>query len=618
MTATTMPALVAMRKILIALLGIAVLLALALASSAFAGTQADWQFNELVRSAGSRVSYETLTAVVAGIRLALAGLSLLTAGFILSRPSHTASLLAAIALIGLPFALGLPGSADASGFGRPWGSILAGVTTALGVIGAVALMFILFLFPDGRFTSPRMRVAAVAGLLLTVAGIGASYVSEDAWWISILALLATILLGSVVQAFRYQDAEPAQRRQMVGFTATAIFLPWLLLASILTSTWPWLGMISGFAFLAMLPLGLYLAARRGLWGELPPSRLYAGAAVSLVLAAALAAGLWWRGSQAQEIDVAALATAEPVPVIFDADMAMDDIGALFYLTQHPAIDLRAVTVNGVAFAHCQGGVHNTLGLLELAGAPDVPVSCGRDESYPGGTPAPDDWRASADNLYGGQVLTRDRVADPRPAAELLADTIRAAPGEVVVLAVGPLTNLAEAFQADPSLAGQIREIVIMGGAVDAPGNVIDGDPTNQVAEWNFFGDPVAADIVLASGAPITLVPLDATNDVPFTRGFYERLRADGLSRPAVFTYNLMYMNQWWLDGGMFWWDTLAAAALTNPELVTVQEMTLDVITDAGPEMGRSIESPGGSPARVAVGADRQAFEALFLAILNHE
>ncbi|HEY1409574.1 MAG TPA: hypothetical protein VF434_11560, partial [Promineifilum sp.] len=70
MTATSVPVLVAMRKVLIGLLGIAVLLALALASSAFAGTQADWQFNELVRSAGSRVSYETLTAVVAGIRLA--------------------------------------------------------------------------------------------------------------------------------------------------------------------------------------------------------------------------------------------------------------------------------------------------------------------------------------------------------------------------------------------------------------------------------------------------------------------------------------------------------------------------------------------------------------------
>ena len=102
----------------------------------------------------------------------------------------------------------------------------------------------------------------------------------------------------------------------------------------------------------------------------------------------------------------------------------------------------------------------------------------------------------------------------------------------------------------------------MGGALDAPGNVADENEgiSNQYAEWNFFADPVAADIVLASGAPIVLVPLDATNDVPFTRSFYQRLQGTHRTRPAVFIYNVMYLNQWWLDGGMYWWDTLAAAA----------------------------------------------------------
>ena len=130
------------------------------------------------------------------------------------------------------------------------------------------------------------------------------------------------------------------------------------------------------------------------------------------------------------------------------------------------------------------------------------------------------------------MRTGERRADPRPAADLLADTIAAAPGDIVVIALGPLTNLAEAFQADPTLAGQIKQIVIMGGALDAPGNVADENEgiSNQYAEWNFFADPVAADIVLASGAPIVLVPLDATNDVPFTRSFYQRLQGTHRTR----------------------------------------------------------------------------------------
>jgi len=367
----------------------------------------------------------------------------------------------------------------------------------------------------------------------------------------------------------------------------------------------------------LLPVGLFLAARRGLWGDAPSQRLFAGAAIALALVAIAAAGLWWQANQQETIDIASLESAEPVPVLLDADMAMDDIGALFYLLQHPAVDLRAITVNGVAFAHCDGGVRNALGLLEVARAPEIPVSCGRDEAFPGGHPAPDEWRESADNLYGAQVRTGGREEDARPAAELLADTIRAAPGEIVVVAIGPLTNLAEAFQADPALAGQIKELIIMGGAVKVPGNVSDADSANQVAEWNFFADPVAADIVLASGAPITLVPLDATNDVPFSRGFYQHLSVDHLTRPAVFTYNLMYLNQWWLDGGMYWWDTLAAAVLTDPALVTVEEMALDVMTEEGPDMGRTMETSGGSRMRVATAADRPAFEALFLAVLNH-
>lgn len=601
------------RTFLLVVWGIAVAVALLSTPTAFAATQTDWQFNEVARTM-NRIPYETLTAVVTGIRLALGGLMLATAGLLLWRRPQAGSLLAGVALTTLPFTSGLFGTAAGSG---SWNELVGTLARVLAVAGAPALLALLFLFPDGRFYPARLRVIAIAGLLLTVTGIVAAEIIENGWWIFIIALLVTVLVGVGGQALRYRATGPEQRHQTIGFVVTVLAMPFYILSGILNVS-PLLTLIIGYVLLAMLPLGLYSAARRGLWGDAASHRLFAGTAIALALVAFAAAGLWWRANQAETIDLAALESAEPVPVLLDADMAMDDIGALFYLIQHPAVDLRAITVNGVAFAHCDAGVRNALGLLEVARAPEIPVSCGRDEAFPGGTPAPDEWRASADNLYGAQVMTRGRTADPRPAAELLADTIRAAPGEIVVVAIGPLTNLAEAFQADPALAGQIKELIIMGGAVNVPGNVSDADSANRFAEWNFFADPVAADIVLASGAPITLVPLDATNDVPFTQGFYQRLRADALTRPAVFTYNLIYTNQWWLGGGMYWWDTLAAAVVTDPALVTFEEMALDVVTEEGSEMGRSIETTGGSPMRVATDADRQAFEALFLAVLNHE
>ena len=238
---------------------------------------------------------------------------------------------------------------------------------------------------------------------------------------------------------------------------------------------------------------------------------------------------------------------------------------------------------------------------------------------PDGAEAPAAWRASADHLYGLRVTTGQRRADERPAAQLLAETIAAAPGQIVVVAIGPLTNLAQALQADPALAGQIKQIVIMGGALDAAGNVQNREEgiTNKHAEWNFFADPVAADIVLSSGAPILLVPLDATNDVPFARSFYRRLGEAHDTRPATFLYNILYVNQRWFDGGMYWWDTLTAAAALDPGLVTLRDERVDVITDAGDQTARLIRAADGAPVRLAVAADRRRFEALFLAALNY-
>ena len=594
--------------------------ALALAPGVFADTQDGWQFNEAARALED-VSYETLTAAIAGARLALTGLMLVTAALLLTRRAAGAPL-AALALATLPFAFNLAGTGAATNWPQPWPVVLNAAAVILGALGITALFLLLFLFPNGRFYPAWLGAPALVGLALVLGGVVFIRFVENAWLVFVLILLALLLLGMVGQLLRYRAAGPPERRQMVAFLAVLLALP-IYAAAGAFGVSPALTLMLSYALLALLPAALLIGVSRGLWGGFPAQRIarrFAGALVGLVLVAALAAAAWWAGNRPQAVDTAALAAAEPLAVVLDADMAMDDVSALLYLLQHPAVDLRAITVNGVAFAHCDGGVRAALGLLEVARAPEVPVACGREEAYPGGRPAPDAWRKSADTLYGAQVRTGERRADPRPAADLLADTIAAAPGDIVVIALGPLTNLAEAFQADPTLAGQIKQIVIMGGALDAPGNVADENEgiSNQYAEWNFFADPVAADIVLASGAPIVLVPLDATNDVPFTRSFYQRLQGTHRTRPAVFIYNVMYLNQWWLDGGMYWWDTLAAAAALDESLVTLREERVDVVTAEGTETARLIRAADGAPVRVAMAANRARFEALFLAVLNHE
>jgi pyrimidine-specific ribonucleoside hydrolase len=123
--------------------------------------------------------------------------------------------------------------------------------------------------------------------------------------------------------------------------------------------------------------------------------------------------------------------------------------------------------------------------------------------------------------------------------------------------------------------------------------------------------------VLQSGAPLTFVPLDATNQAPVTPAFYERLGKDKSTPAAEFVYRLLTRQIDRIQSGLYWfWDPLTAAISTDAGLGTFAERSVSVVEAEGPQSGATRVSDGGSPARVTTAVDRARFEALFLAILN--
>lgn len=189
------------------------------------------------------------------------------------------------------------------------------------------------------------------------------------------------------------------------------------------------------------------------------------------------------------------------------------------------------------------------------------------------------------------------------------------------MAVGPLTNIAEALQTAPEIDAKIEAIYIMGGAVKTDGNVgISGvGIQNQYAEWNIYIDPVAANIVFDSGIPIILVSLDATDDVPVTRNFYKTLDKNRNTPSANLAYELLTANLDFIDSGGFqFWDPLAASVFTDQSIVSLEEIRLVVITAEGPESGHTRPDPNGATIKVAMSSDRNKFEPIFLTILNWE
>jgi pyrimidine-specific ribonucleoside hydrolase len=308
----------------------------------------------------------------------------------------------------------------------------------------------------------------------------------------------------------------------------------------------------------------------------------------------------------------------PQPVIFDTDMAHEDMFSALFLLSHPNVAVRAITVTGTGEAHCGPGVENALGLVAVSGHENIPVACGRETPLAGDHVFPAEWRQAADEAYGRPIPVGS-AASNLSAPDLIIDIVQSSDEPITIVAVGPLTNIAEVIQKEPGMGTNIKEIYIMGGAVEVDGNVgISGvGIDNKFAEWNIYIDPVAANIVFESGIPIVLVPLDATDGVPITRRFYNAL-GDHLNTPSAnVVYEILTANLGFVDSGGFqFWDSLTAAIFTDESIATFEEIRLTVIEEEGPESGYTKSDPGGPMIRVATGADRNRFESLLLTILN--
>ena len=308
----------------------------------------------------------------------------------------------------------------------------------------------------------------------------------------------------------------------------------------------------------------------------------------------------------------------PKPMILDVDMAHEDMFSALFLLSHPNVDLRALTVTGTGEAHCEPGVRNALGLMAVSGHEDIPVACGRETPLAGDHVFPAEWRRAADEAYGVTV-PHGGVASNLSAADLIVDVLQKAHEPITIVAVGPLTNIAEALQKDAEVTASIKEIYIMGGAVNVEGNVGNSGVgiQNEHAEWNIYIDPVAANIVFNSGIPIILVPLDATDDVPVTRDFYGVLEKNQETSSANLVYEMLTANLDFVDSrGFQFWDSLTAAIFTDPSIAEYEEMQLTVVEEEGPESGLIKPASNGSKIRVAVSADRERFERILLTIWN--
>ena len=278
-----------------------------------------------------------------------------------------------------------------------------------------------------------------------------------------------------------------------------------------------------------------------------------------------------------------------IPLILDVDTGIDDAMAILYALRRPGIRLEALTTT-FGNTDVETATRNTLRMLELAGRGDVPVARGPGRSllkaFAGG----------ANHVHGVNGLGEVELPEPRIAAiaeaapDLMTRLARENPGEITIAAVGPVTNVALALAKTPELAGLVKHIVLMGSTIFHPG--IHGI-SSPMADANFWNDPEAAQIVLRSGAPITLVGMDVTMKVLLTAAMRQTIRAQGgavgarmmdIAQYYVDSYARMYPG---IDGcGLH--DPLAVAIAEDPALARTQRMCVDIELSGALTRGQTV------------------------------
>lgn len=291
-------------------------------------------------------------------------------------------------------------------------------------------------------------------------------------------------------------------------------------------------------------------------------------------------------------------------VIIDCDPGHDDAVALVLAVGTAELEVIGVTV-AAGNSSLENTVRNARNILTFAGARDIPVYAGCER--PLKRPLLNETGAK---IHGGDGMGDYRFpVKPAPVQEenavvYLADTLYKTKDKITLVCLGPLTNIAAAFERCPECRNNVEEIVIMGGAVYVPGNV------TPAAEFNFYIDPEAANAVIKSGCRIRLNPLDVTMQALFYREDIERIgKTGGKTGKFVSELLTLYAGSYEKELGFYACpvhDALCIGVLAEPSIVAYENMEIYVET-VGCEAGRSVAGQKGGNTWFGKWIDRDRF-----------
>jgi purine nucleosidase len=294
-------------------------------------------------------------------------------------------------------------------------------------------------------------------------------------------------------------------------------------------------------------------------------------------------------------------------IVLDCDPGIDDALAIAFAAGHPEIELAGITTvaGNVGLAKTTA---NALAVASFVGATGVPVTAGCPA--PLLRPALGAGHVHGESGLGGAVLPAPtRKAEDGHAIDFIIDTLAAAPGEITLVAIGPLTNVALALRREPRLPQWVRDFVIMGGSAGR-GNV------NHAAEYNIWADPEAASVVFGAGWTVRMIGLDVTLRARATAAVQERMRGFGaLGAELLLPALAQYADSNNTAGEPPVHDVCALVSVADPSVFTYTPASVQVETIGRLTSGMTVTDFSSSlipNALVATGIDVDRFWDLVL------
>jgi inosine-uridine nucleoside N-ribohydrolase len=296
------------------------------------------------------------------------------------------------------------------------------------------------------------------------------------------------------------------------------------------------------------------------------------------------------------------AQAASKKIIFDTDPGSDDAMALMLALNSPELDVRAITVvPGNVTAEM--GLENALRMVSLANRCDIPVAGGAKHPLFQKLITAEFWHGK-NGIANMEIPPSKCKVDSRFGPDLIIELIHAAPHEITLVPVGPLTNIALAVLKDPSIVPLVKEVVLMGGSIGG-GNV------NAAAEANIYYDPEAAQIVFQAGWPLTMVGLDVGDKTLLARKHLDELgKTHGPINDFIHGVGkyLVDLSATFGSPGTPMYDPLAVGVAIDPTLVKAPEMHVDVETHGTFTRGETVANRHGMIERNVLHGDHYVIE----------